>query len=737
MDRLCLIFVLLGSCKCKNGGECMFMRGTESCNCKPPYDGPTCEEDPCHPNPCKNNQSCSLTRESFSCNCNESYSGLLCDGAVDLCPSKTCRFGETCKTVYGVPTCFQEMSTLSTTEKLSTNPQNESRTTEENSESTIGNKDNSDTETQSITEEYLSNSSLVTSITNTTFDELNKLATESEASSVTDDISTEGDYDCNCKNGGQCIYESCSCEPPYEGPTCEEDPCHPNPCENNQSCSLTRESFNCDCNDSYSGKFCEQEISTSSTTLSTTEKLPATTPDEPKTTKENSESSTTGNEDNTDIETQSSNEPTFTKRANDSTPNTESDEYSDITEEYLSNSSQVNSTVNLVVATDVISYENATSTIFPNITNISFDELNKLPTESDVSNVSDDISTEVGIDVCQEVFCRNGGICKKISGKAKCDCTEFYTGPICGKEISTTVSATSTHLPTTTDQFKTKTENSESTNDSKYNATTEPQSTETTSEDLISSNGSSSVETFTDDLKTTTENTASTSDNEKLTTIGSQSPDTTSDESISSNDTSSVGTTTANSKTTTEITASTSDNEEVTTRGFPSPDTTSDESISSNETSSVGTTTADSKATTENTSSTSPDITSDDIITSNRPSSYGTTTDNSNIITENIYSTTRKEDNTTPDSLTSETTQSIASTNTDDTVTEVEIDKKKVSKRNVAYICGGIGGGLGIISFIAGITYYLKRLKKIKHLLYFKSADSSSMGSSDSTSHLA
>ncbi|KAJ8026007.1 Fibroblast growth factor receptor [Holothuria leucospilota] len=68
-----------------------------------------------------------------------------------------------------------------------------------------------------------------------------------------------------CYNDGVCqpyfTTVVCDCKPPFTGLLCEKDPCNPNPCKNEGTCSLehgSAEGFKCQCGLTFSGLTCEE-----------------------------------------------------------------------------------------------------------------------------------------------------------------------------------------------------------------------------------------------------------------------------------------------------------------------------------------------------------------------------------------------------------------------------------------------------------------------------------------------
>ncbi|GIX70670.1 hypothetical protein CEXT_58641 [Caerostris extrusa] len=54
---------------CQNGGTCTVDGQSFKCDCKPPFNGNTCEIGPCSSNPCQNKGTCAVDGMSFKCKC--------------------------------------------------------------------------------------------------------------------------------------------------------------------------------------------------------------------------------------------------------------------------------------------------------------------------------------------------------------------------------------------------------------------------------------------------------------------------------------------------------------------------------------------------------------------------------------------------------------------------------------------------------------------------------------------
>ena len=65
---------------CQNGGTCVDVIASYSCNCLLQYTGSHCEQRLwCAPNPCQNGGMCIEGNDTFLCNCSEQYTGNTCE----------------------------------------------------------------------------------------------------------------------------------------------------------------------------------------------------------------------------------------------------------------------------------------------------------------------------------------------------------------------------------------------------------------------------------------------------------------------------------------------------------------------------------------------------------------------------------------------------------------------------------------------------------------------------------
>ena len=81
---------------CANGGECVDLTQSYSCNCAAGYQGDNCalETDECRPNnPCQNGGACTDEFLSFTCVCEPGYGGELCETNLNECDPSPCQHG--------------------------------------------------------------------------------------------------------------------------------------------------------------------------------------------------------------------------------------------------------------------------------------------------------------------------------------------------------------------------------------------------------------------------------------------------------------------------------------------------------------------------------------------------------------------------------------------------------------------------------------------------------------------
>uniref|UniRef100_A0A670HZ27 EGF-like domain-containing protein n=1 Tax=Podarcis muralis TaxID=64176 RepID=A0A670HZ27_PODMU len=88
---------------CANGGTCVITYPVIVCQCRPGFEGHTCQHDvnECFgdPHPCLNGGSCINNIGSFRCVCPPSSTGPLCQYRLGPCSPEICLHGSTCHPV--------------------------------------------------------------------------------------------------------------------------------------------------------------------------------------------------------------------------------------------------------------------------------------------------------------------------------------------------------------------------------------------------------------------------------------------------------------------------------------------------------------------------------------------------------------------------------------------------------------------------------------------------------------
>lgn len=89
--------------KCENEGICAETHnGKEMCFCPPGYSGIYCEHSVCEPSPCYNGGNCTVVDGKFHCQCPNGFSGDKCE--MNVCVGHECNHGY-CEVVSGQASC--------------------------------------------------------------------------------------------------------------------------------------------------------------------------------------------------------------------------------------------------------------------------------------------------------------------------------------------------------------------------------------------------------------------------------------------------------------------------------------------------------------------------------------------------------------------------------------------------------------------------------------------------------
>ena len=184
---------------CANGGECVDLTQSYSCNCAAGYQGDNCalETDECRPNnPCQNGGACTDEFLSFTCVCEPGYGGELCETNLNECDPSPCQHGGLCLDLVALYRC-----------------------------DCVAGYSGRDCETN--------------------------------VDDCTRDSCANGG---RCEDGVQSY--SCKCTSGWEGDNCEQDmdECGSVPCLNTGSCTDGFDSYTCTCTAGWAGDNCAEDI---------------------------------------------------------------------------------------------------------------------------------------------------------------------------------------------------------------------------------------------------------------------------------------------------------------------------------------------------------------------------------------------------------------------------------------------------------------------------------------------
>lgn len=104
--RFCDAKLYCSSSPCQNGGVCEEIENNYQCQCKSGYLGYNCEEkNACRPNPCRNDGQCVETSNSYRCYCRPGFISKSCED-LDYCDPNPCQHGGTCQQRHGFHECI-------------------------------------------------------------------------------------------------------------------------------------------------------------------------------------------------------------------------------------------------------------------------------------------------------------------------------------------------------------------------------------------------------------------------------------------------------------------------------------------------------------------------------------------------------------------------------------------------------------------------------------------------------
>ncbi|KAF7236324.1 hypothetical protein EYD10_16957 [Varanus komodoensis] len=227
---------------CANGGTCVITYPVIVCQCRPGFDGHTCQQDinECFadPKPCLNGGTCINNIGSFRCICPPSSAGLLCQNRLGPCTPGVCLNGGTCHHVderYHGCLCP---------------PGYTGQHCEVNPDDCEGNQCRNGATCQDGMGSYTCHC----------LPGWTGLFCHLHDACLSNPCHPDAHCDTDLRTGDAV----CTCQQGYAGPLCYEDinECQmgADPCEHGGSCHNTPGSFTCRCPEGYTGSRCESNL---------------------------------------------------------------------------------------------------------------------------------------------------------------------------------------------------------------------------------------------------------------------------------------------------------------------------------------------------------------------------------------------------------------------------------------------------------------------------------------------